>query len=340
MKKTALLEIIAILILLLSGCAGGEKADEGTHILWESIKGPPGAGRVVELIQNPTGGHELYALTEERALYKSKDKGENWQLMNDLQDIEANSIATYEDKLFIGGSGVYFYDNENDFVQIYEHWGNVEVSGEKLFLTSGGEDIKHARILYSDLTSEGFVWHDITPSASTLSDLDIPPSDIGLLHSITVSNVAAVDSRIMASVIVEVEGRGELTNDNLYCSEDLGETWSKVDLDVPDDVIISNIIQDTADPEHILLLFRHPIVHEVTHPVSELIRESYDGGETWNRVANLTRESNGITDCAILGSAYYLANPYDGYILKLDGTSHELIDMPLRTCASKQQQWG
>ncbi|UCG69790.1 MAG: hypothetical protein JSV09_01855, partial [Thermoplasmata archaeon] len=111
--------------------------------------------------------------------------------------------------------------------------------------------------------------------------------------------------------------------------EDFGKTWSKVNLNVPDDVIISNIVQDSADMEHILLPFRHPILHEVSYPVSELIRESYDGGKTWNSVTDLDFLSNGVTDVVVQGSTYYLLNPYGGpEILKLDGSDYQIIRMP------------
>ena len=296
-------------------------------ISWESMNGPPG-GRIIELVQNPYRHNELYAVTS-RGVHKSEDRGESWRLMNGSQDVSVSSIAVYEDKLFVGGNGVYYYDNEENLVKIWDHWCNeVTVSGNRLFVTSGDEKIEHCRILYADLTSGDFDWNDVSPSASELSDLILPPSDVGFWYFIDVSNVVALGNTILASITVEVGGSGEFTNGHLYISEDLGGTWSEVDLDVPDDVIVANTVQDPADAEHILLLFRHPILHNVTYPVSELLRGSYDGGQTWSPVTDLTLESNGITDAAILGSVYYLPNPFSGYILKLDGSSYEIIDMP------------
>lgn len=285
-----------------------------SNISWESMNGPPG-GSIDKLIQNPYDHNELYALTV-RGVYKSEDKGESWRLMDGLEGVEVHSIATFEDKLFIGGNGVYYYDSEENLVKVFDNWCNlVAVSDNKLFATVNSEDDGELGILYTDPSSEDFDWVDISPSASELSDLVIPPGDVGLWYSITVPNIVALGNRILASIIVEVDGSGEFTNGHLYISEDLGETWSKVTLDVPDDVIIANIVQNPANPEHIFLLFRHPILHDFTYTVSELIRESYDGGNTWSPVTDLALKSNGITDIAIIGSVYYLPNPFDCYIL-------------------------
>ncbi len=326
-----------VLVAVLAGCACPSTGPITTSkptitpdsIFWESMSGPPGAGRVAELIQNPSGGHELYALTERRDLYKSEDKGENWQLMTDLQNVEINSIATYEGKLFIGGDdGVHYYDSKGNIVRFLDGpCQKLIISDHKIFVIQPSGDVRDIRILFADLTTGDFNWEDMALFLSDSGDLSLPPSDSGLQYWISVPNIYAQGKRILVNVIVGVEGSGELTNGHLYLSDDLGKSWSKFNLDVPDDVIISNIVQDPADPEHVFLLFRHP-VDEVTCPVSELITESYDGGVTWNRVTSLTRESNGITDCAILGSAYYLLSPCDGYILKLDGSSHEILNMP------------
>jgi len=325
--KSIVLFVIAFVIF--GGCIQDSSEKEeidniDLSILWESLDGPPG-GTISKLIQNPYHQGELYSITDNR-VYKSEDKGENWELIDDLQSIQVNSIAIYKQKLFLGGNGVYYYDDEENLVKIFNDWcSNMIVCDDKLFVTPDTEKIHRRRILYTDLLLDEFNWKDISPTNSELNDLILPQN---LWFTINVQNIVALENRILVSIIVEVEGSGEFTNGHLYISEDLGETWSKVNLDVPDDVIIANIVQNPSNQEHIFLLFRHPILHDFTYPVSRLIRESFDGGKTWHPLTNLNLESNGITDVAILGGVYYFPNPFSGYILKLNGSNYEIIDMP------------
>ena len=87
-------------------------------ISWESMGGPSG-GRISKLIQNPYGRHELYALTV-RGIYKSEDKGESWQLIDKSDSIGANSIAVYEDRLFVAGyDGAYCFQGNNSLSKIF-----------------------------------------------------------------------------------------------------------------------------------------------------------------------------------------------------------------------------
>ena len=299
-----------------------------TTIAWESMNGSPG-GSMTELIQNPYRHNELYTVTRQGDLYKSEDKGNSWRLMSGLEDISVNSIALFEDKLFVCGNGIYYLDgNENLFRILDSRWNEVIVSDEKLFVTRSDETPENVKIKYADLGFDDFVWKDISPTAIELGDLVVPPSDIGLLRHVEVPHIFALGNRILASITVSVEGNGELTNGHLYTSEDLGQTWNRVQLDVPSGVIVANIVQGSANPEHIFVLFRHPISHEVNYPISNLVKESYDGGRTWSHVTDCTIKSNGVTDIAVDGSVYYLINHYNDYILKLDGSDCEKIEMP------------
>ncbi|HEY94274.1 MAG TPA: hypothetical protein G4O15_05000 [Dehalococcoidia bacterium] len=299
-------------------------------IVWESIGGPPGAGSVVELLQNPSDKHELYTLVGNRSLYKSEDKGETWQLMNNLDIPQISTIAVYKDTLFIGGMGVYSHDKEGNITHIFKEWcEKLIVSNDTLFIIQLGEKERNPRIVFTDLASDEYTWQDINLNLSELIDVSVPADESELQFWITVPNIYTKKNDILLNMIVNVEGSGELTRGYLLHSEDKGKTWNEVSMDVPEDVIISNLIQDPNDDSHVILVFRHPILHEVSYPISELIRESYDGGKSWKPVTDLYYGSNGITDCAILDNSYYLLNPFDGPgILKLNKHDHEIIEMP------------
>lgn len=309
-------------------------------ISWESLNGPPG-GQVGQLIQNSYRHNELYTTVRRSAVqpfvdvYKSEDKGESWEIIDELKDIQIVSIASFEDKLFVCGQGVFYYDNQKNLKKILSSFNSlcneVIVSDNKLFATfrSFQQKLKGVQIQYADLTTGDFKWKKRSFSESELRDLVLPSKDIGFGYHIEVPNILALGNRILANVaVIQEGGSGQFTNDQLYISENFGETWSKVELLKAGDVIISNIIQDPNNPEHILLTLQHNIMHEFKSPISELVKESYDGGKTWNSLTNLTMESNGVMDVAITGSTYYLLNSYDFYMLKLDGSTYERIEMP------------
>jgi photosystem II stability/assembly factor-like uncharacterized protein len=291
--------------------------------------GPPG-GSMVELIQNPYHHNELYTVTKQGRLYRSENKGDNWQLINGLENINVNLIALSENRLFICSNNVIYYLDRNDnlFRLLDSVWSKISVSDGKLYISRTGQTTEDMRIEYADLDSDVLIWKDITPTSFELHDLVIPSSEVKLNRSIEITNIISEGDRILAGIMVSVEGSGELSNGYLYTSEDLGQTWKKVELDVPKGVIVANVIQDSANSKHIIVLFRHPIQMEINYPISNLIRASYDGGITWNHVINDSTPSNGITDIAYDGSVYYLVNAYNDYILKVDGTVCEKIDMP------------
>ena len=65
------------------------------------------------LVQNPYKHNELYTVTQQRDLYKSEDRGENWRLITGLEHINIQSIAMTESRLFLCGNGLHYLD-ENE----------------------------------------------------------------------------------------------------------------------------------------------------------------------------------------------------------------------------------
>lgn len=302
---------------------------------WESMNGPY-SGKIFQLVQNPWSHNQLYALTSS-GVYKSEDKGENWKLLIESVVSETNPIGTvntmalYKDTLFTSGIGINAYESSGRQVKILDGWWQtIAVSDNKLFIgrpKPGPFGSIEMRV--AELTSQQRLnWTDISPSTSQLADLRLPPRDAGFPSRMRVSNILSAGNRVIAGITVEVDGSGELTNGHLYVSEDSGKTWSRVILAVPKGVIVSNIVQNPTDPQHIFVLFRHPTLHDITFPISELVWESLDGGKTWRKSINSNLLSNGVTDVAIMGSTYYFLSPYDSYILRADGSRYDRMAMP------------
>ncbi len=326
-----ILVLLIIGIVFISGCVQEEEKvpqEIDLSISWESMDGPPGAGNVEQLIQNPYRHNELYTINV-LGIYKSEDKGDHWKK---ISKVNSKSIAVFEDKLFSCEDGVYYYDGGENRVKILDMRCNeLAVSNNKLFVSSGGKKIQDLKIAYTYLDSGNFDWNDISPSESELRDLDLPQS----VNNIEIQNIVTVGNRFLVNIIVNAGDkrtgdRGELTKSYLYISEDLGGTWSGVELAEPDGVSIAKIAQNPGNPEHLAISFKHNIIHEGSSPISELLRESYDGGKTWNKPTSTTLKANGIEDVVILGSTYYLLSPYGGpSIVKLEGSHYEQIPTPV-----------
>jgi photosystem II stability/assembly factor-like uncharacterized protein len=340
MKKRILIIPIALVVVFVSYCLGNLAFDYYAHqrggmqsspmqtelISWESMNGPPG-GWIGELVQSPYNHNVLYALGS-HDVYRSEDKGEHWRAMDELKGVQVNSIAAYRDKLFACGDGVYSYTN-GSIVKISDSGCNkVMVSDDKLFVTFFAQSTRDVRVMYADLKSERFDWKEVTFSQDGLKDLVLPPANIGFGYSITVPNIVALGNRILANVMVEVAGSGQYSNDQLYVSEDLGATWSKVELGKRGDVVVSNIIQDRSNANHIFLTLKHNIMHEFRSPASTLIKESIDGGRTWKQFTDADMEANGIWYVAEKDSVYYLLDTLDSFMIKVNGSSYEQIAVP------------
>jgi PKD repeat protein len=296
-------------------------------ILWTQMNGPPG-GVFFELTQNPLNHNELCAVTVGR-VYRSQDRGETWQLVTMPESIPVSSATVFGERLFVGGEGVYCLDNRGNLTKVLDGWyDKLTVSDGKLFVTRSAREVGDLSILFADLASQSFEWRSVRLPETLVSDLAPPPSGVGFDYTIRPANVLALGTRMLLNVVLEVYGSGMYTNGRLYRSEDAGESWARVDLDIPDRAVISNIVQDQLDADHILLLFKHTMMHEFKSPLADLVKESVDAGRTWRPFTNLTMSVNAVTDIDHIGSAWYLVCPFDGQILALDDTGYRSLGMP------------
>jgi len=299
------------------------------EIHWVQTGGPPG-GQFSTLLQNPVFHNELYAQTGDGRIFKSVNKGEEWHLLELSSNVRLWSMAVHNDGLFACGDKLYYIDNDEQANLVYNaYWDSVSVSDSKVFVTRGGNSLEDIEILYSDLSYPEYNWIDITPDSQIMSELVFPPSNIDLEHFLNVPNIVAIGDRVLANIHLMIEGSGEYSNSQLLISDDRGITWSAVALDIQNDTIISNFIQDDDDPNHIILTFTHNIMHDAYSPLNTLVKQTFDGGDTWETLTNIELLSNGVTSVSIVGSDYYLICPLDGLrIVKLSNSSYELLESP------------
>jgi hypothetical protein len=271
------------------------------EIRWVQTGGPPG-GTFTKLIQSPVSHNELYAQTVDGRIFKSVNKGEDWHLLELSSQIRLWSIALYNDGLFACGDKVYYIDNDENMNLIFDDYGSsVFVSDSKVFITRIGEEesLENIKILYSDLSNPEYEWIEITLDSQVIDKLVIPPSDS--VFFVDIPNIVATGDRVLVNIHLLVEGSGEYSNSQLLISDDLGKTWSTVVLEIHKNTIISNVIQDEDDPNHIILAFKHNIMHDAYSPLNTLVKQTFDGGDTWENLTNIELLSNGVTSLSKVG---------------------------------------
>jgi photosystem II stability/assembly factor-like uncharacterized protein len=306
------------------------------QIRWKSLNGPPG-GAIWVVKQSPYPPYALYAGTI-RGLYRSVDRAASWNFVQGPAFREVTSIAFAENRVFFCASGsVYLYAEDTGVTRHIHHpCTRVHGSDGKLYVIWSVEGIPGAvpQILWADASSDAFDWTDISPSMDDLSSLvtaiplpdrETPP------YFLDSSHVLSIGDKVYANIVVQAFARAYL-NSGLYVTRDGGETWQPVPVGLDEGLNTQHVDQDPQDPQHIIVSGRFKVPTEGRlFPLSELMRESYDGGETWGPATEVEHlPGNQVADLAIVGSAYYVVMGID-WVVRLDGPGHnepQVFGMP------------
>jgi photosystem II stability/assembly factor-like uncharacterized protein len=302
--------------------------DSSSQIVWKQTNGPPG-GTIQQLINNPFHHNELYVLTNSGIVYKSEDKGEHWRQISESTISGYTSIAAYKDLCFFAGpSGLKQYNGTQISTIFPQPMNTVIISNNKIFATRNSQDTPV--LFYSVLNSSVYTWISISPPKTVLNGLVMPPSNQIVPYAFQVLNIVNLDNRIIAGIALNMGGlNSQFSNSQLFASEDMGKTWSQVNLGLPSNRIISRIFQDPSNAQHLILTCKYNMMHDFLVPVSSLLKESTNGGLSWRQFTQSSLNSNGIADINMIGSQYYLLSPDDSLgILKLNSSSIEQIPMP------------
>jgi photosystem II stability/assembly factor-like uncharacterized protein len=338
--KPALLTLICLFLLLLPSVLNSDPFsgsitiaqnapnDSASQIIWTQTNGPPG-GCSNQLVQNPGNHNELFLLfgLNQNHLFHSIDRGSHWQIMTEFANQSVSSIIPYAGGIFIiGGFGLKYINQSKITNVLSQPASSISVSDDKIFLSLG------TTLLYSDLTPPNYSWKDISPSLSLITTTLAAPPDPTLSYGITIPNVVAVGHRILANIVlIAGGGGGQYSDGELFQSDDLGKTWSVLSVSTQKSIYISNIVQDSNNPQHLVLTYRYNMVNEICFPLKDLIKNSFDGGRTWSDLTNEMSVSNGISDAHIENNTYYFVSPWGGIsgISKIDGSSFSQIPMPV-----------
>jgi photosystem II stability/assembly factor-like uncharacterized protein len=285
--------------------------------------GPPGAGRVHQLIQTtPLTTHTLYARIEQRGIFASTDQGDNWAPVTGLDATWVSSIAVRGAELLVCGDGLHSVD-AGVVTEIRSGPCNtVTGDSDTIAFAVGAEARLDVDIFRRDGSGP---WQDLSVASSALADLTTPPA--GLTWGVAVPTLAISGNDLLAGITLWAEGSGEHTNGGLYRRSAASGTWSRLSLPTPGHVVVSKLIVDSQNPDRIVAAFRYPL-DDVVGPISQLVFESLDGGDTWAPMTNAPTQSNGVTDVVTAGTTRYLLNPANAYILELEAGGWQTIPMP------------
>ena len=315
------------IVLAMLGTLGATSATAGDRdqlagVRWESMGGPPGAGRVMQLVQATDPVHVLYAVTE-NGVHRSTDQGKRWQPVSGLERIPVHSVAPRGTDLIVCGLGVHAV-GDGGLRQLHSDGCDaVGTDADTIVFAHGSDSTKQVVVKRLDGTG---VWQDVSPHVEDLDDLELPAAET--FAGVTAGPIVPVGDHILAGFRVWIDASSEQENGGLYRWDDDDGTWSRVELPAPDGVVLQRLIVDPEAPRRVIATFRDPLLQERHHPISQLAFVSPDSGMTWSPVTDATVESNGVTDVFRLGRTQYLLNPYDGFMLRVKGSRWKLLPMP------------
>ncbi len=364
--------LFLLIIIFLSGCVQeapeipGEKTDKqipeivedegrepvGFQIpdqFWESMNGPPG-GRMISFFQDTSNPNEMYVSTQS-GIYKTEDHAEQWYLFDRADDVGAvESMVMYDNKLFVcAGDGVFYYENKGQSVNIHSGYGacrSMALRGNNLLVSHRFYELEEpGKVWVADLSADRITFHDISPSISELNEVQIPSEDHGMGFHMEITDILPVgENEILINVLGNIGGDKNTIgwiyreeNAHLYLSEDLGQSWRRISVDVPEDCIIHRIFQDPENMKHVVLVFK-PYTGVGALQIRDMLMESFDGGRTWQRVP-LTSDRMiwTIENVEFKDSAIYLMG--DPGIYKIDGTGIEEVPLPSPSGSLHYQVW-
>ena len=151
---------------------------------WESMEGPPGAGRVEQLLQAADEMHTLYARNGV-GVFASADSGETWSQVAPLAGLFVTSIAVSTDTLLACADGLpVAIAPDGTATTLDGRPCHSVAAGDGWVMVSAPGPPGGATIAYSHSVAAEPIWTDISPTPDeigTLSDAgwaDLAPSQM------------------------------------------------------------------------------------------------------------------------------------------------------------------
>ena len=286
---------------------------------WESLDGPPG-GNTTFLVQDPVRPRHLYTATM-RGLHRSSDQGDHWKLLDPSLTMGAISMAFSKHGAFTCATGgLLLIPPGSDRPQVVgEHCDAVAATGPFVFISRFSEEFAEPRVelLRLKITQDATDRVDISPPARLWANL---ADQVGPEQSyVGIDDVVATPDRIFVSIALG-GGPGDPNSvaSRLLVSDDLGSTWSQVDVGFRRPIVMQRMIHQ-AGSDTLVALGHEGRQDPPFQPIAKLARISRDAGRTWRpltRIRDIAAPLIGDVD--IVGKRVVLTN-VDFSILELRG---------------------
>jgi photosystem II stability/assembly factor-like uncharacterized protein len=169
--------------------------------------------------------------------------------------------------------------------------------------------------------------HDVHPSMTWIKK-QMPMSDPFLHYETHYPNLLEVGDDLLLSVAI-IDHAGVYTYEEhmLYLIDPLDGSYQELDPGLRDEVVTTKLVKDPEDDQHLVLAARKKLnADDTMYPISDLIRESMDGGATWQAfTTNTTYAFHFIKDVDIAGGKVYFTRISD-WILRTSLSDHEAWD--------------
>jgi photosystem II stability/assembly factor-like uncharacterized protein len=309
--------------------------DPQARYVWESMGGPPGGG-LNAFEQNPYDPDQIYAGAG-LGLFLSTDGGQTFERTGNASMRNVTSIAFGEDFALVGGDKVWTYEYASGKTrEVYPHPRDVWMFGNDAYVAEpGGEgsELHHSILHLPDMEPTTVVPEDRdTSPALVVIRKQLEPGVPFQAYESVFMNFLDLGDHFLLSVATRGPEEGvEFEHHDVYLIDPDDGTYREVDPGLGEGMVPTKISKDPEDADHLVMVGRRrQSGDDKTFPITQLVRESFDGGSTWAQFTDSTEfEAFAIKDVDIREGHVYFTKVAD-WILRTDLDDHSAwhrIDM-------------
>ena len=326
--------VVVVNLLLFGQSFGRANERQANEYVWKSMGGPPGGG-VMVLAQSPYVRNDLYAGATP-GLFVSHDQGTTFRRVGDPTLTDVVSIQFSEDFAVVTAAKVYSYDYQTETMQVLlESPVTTFLHGEDLYVvtyTPAHDKLELALFCIRGLNPSIQIDLDaLTPLAAMR--INMPVMESQPLFEIKMPNILMVENSLLLTVgFIDDTGTYTYAGHEIIVIDTRDGSYRIEDPNLPEDLVLTKIAQDPADPQHLILAARNKKNGDTENrPIAELVYESTDGGATWGDfTTNTFYKFHMIKDIDFHDGRIFFPRVGD-WILSVDQSDHsswEHMNMP------------